>query len=388
MIYKLLKNIQNELNLKNLYIKHEISEEDKDVDILISKNEFNSIKFPSNYKLIYSHPFNNHCIYIRFDTISYSFKKIDFILDALDYCNIINIPLEKLRYSSRKITDGIYVLSDEYIYLDRYLGYMFFAWKKKRTLSYLKKNKAPSIFLINELSQFNINPGDINNPKKIKYILIRKKLLSYMIYIMKKKTFNFMYFKNKIIVVFIGIDGAGKTTIIKQLEKELSYVFNVKSVYMGRRDFSLWPIKIFRYFKYKVIKVKRGSNSIKKTGVIENIMIFIELYWRYLKSLLDMNSELILFDRYFYDTIIHSKNHLIESLLISLTPKPQLLIFLDAPDHILFTRKKEINIEKIKSTKSLFFSKKYIKPIVINTYENDVHNCIRLIKTHIYQSLT
>jgi len=84
--------------------------------------------------------YNRHFIYIRFDEIERSFIKIDFIIDGLDYCNVVNIPLERLRNSCKMIADGIFVPKDEYIYLDRLMGYFFFSWKKDRTLSYLREN--------------------------------------------------------------------------------------------------------------------------------------------------------------------------------------------------------------------------------------------------------
>jgi thymidylate kinase len=388
---QLLNKIKNELYLKELFIKHEISRKDKDVDILISKSEFAGINFPSNYKLINPSTYNNHCIYVRFDTIDQSFIKIDFIIDGLDYCNVVSLSPGKLRKSSRMISDDIFVLGDEYIYLDRYLGYLFFPWKNKRTFSYLEKNVQPTMFLMSELKHFSVKQEDINDRKKIRSKLIRKKLYNYAVYHIKKKIFKLRQLNRKLIVVIMGIDGAGKTTLIRELEKELSGVFNVRTTYMGWHDFYLWPIRIYRHFKYKHIdkdKTKSITDSVKRIKLFENIIIFIELYSRYLKSILNGNTEIVLFDRYFYDSIIRSKNHSLETLLISLVPKPDLFILLDAPNNVLYERKKEISMEKIKLLKELIYSKNYLKPIIIDTYENDIFTCLKLTNTYIYQSFT
>lgn len=388
---ELLNKIKNELHLKELFIKHEISRKDKDVDILISKPEFAGINFPSNYKLINPSTYNNHLIYVRFDTINQSFIKIDFIVDGLDYCNVVSLSLPKLRKSSRMITNDIFVLGDEYIYLDRYLGYLFFPWKIKRTFSYLENNVQPTMFLLSELKHFSIKQEEINDTKKIRSKLIRKKLYNYTIYHIKKKIFKFRQLNRKLIVVIMGIDGAGKTTLIRELEKELSGVFNVRTTYMGWHDFYLWPIRVYRHFKYKHTDkdTKRSiTDSVKRIALFENIIIFIELYSRYLKSILNRNTEIVLFDRYFYDSIVRSKNHIWETLLISLVPKPDLFILLDAPNNVLYERKKEISMEKIKLLKELIYSKNYLKPIIIDTYENDIFTCIKLTNTYIYQSLS
>jgi len=386
---QLLNKIKKELYLKELFIKHEISRKDKDVDILISKSEFSGINFPSNYKLINPSTYNNHFIYVRFDTIDQSFIKIDFIIDGLDYCNVVSLSLSKLRKSSRMITNGIFVLGDEYIYLDRYLGYLFFPWKSKRTSSFLENNVQPTMFILSELKHFGVKQSEINDTKKIRSKLIRKKLYNYTIYHIKKKIFKLRQLNKKLIVVIMGIDGAGKTTLIRELENELSGVFNVRTTYMGWHDFYLWPIRIYRHFKYKHIdkdKTRSMTDSVKRIALFENIIIFIELYSRYLKSVLNRNTEIVLFDRYFYDSIVRSKNHLLETLLISLAPKPDLFILLDAPNDVLYERKKEISIGKIKLLKELIYSKNYLKPIIIDTHENDIFTCIKLANTYIYQS--
>lgn len=390
MIY-LLNKIKTELTLRYLFIKHEIRKGDKDIDILISEHDFSAINFPSNYKLMKYSTYNKHFIYVRFDKIDQSFIKIDFIIDGLDYCNVVSIPIESLRNSCRMITDDIFVLGDEYIYLDRLLGYFFFTWKKKRTLLYLEENILPTNFLLSELRHFGIRQEDIIDEKKLKSKLIRKKLYNYIVYHIKKKFFNLKQSRNKFIIVIMGIDGAGKSTLIMELEKELSCVFNVKNTYMGWHDFNLWPIKVYRHFKYKHTDTKKRktlNESIKRIGFIENIAVFIELYSRYLKSILDRNSEIILFDRYFYDSIIRSKDHFWEKLLVSFVPKSDLFILLDAPDNVLYSRKKEISLENIKLLKNLIYSKDYLKPIVIDTFENDISACVKLADTYIFQNFT
>jgi thymidylate kinase len=391
MAHKLLFDIKEELDLKSLFIKHEISNEDKDIDILISKSEFNNINFPSNYKLINHSTYNNHFVYIRFDTINQNFTKLDFIIDGLDYCNVFRISLEKLKNSCRMVANDIFVPDYKYIYLDRYLGNLFFPWKKKRLVSYLNENVQPTTFLISELGHFSIKQEDLNNDNIIKFKLIRKKLHYYLIYHIKKKLFNLMQFNNKLIIVIMGLDGAGKTTLIKELETELSGVFKVKTTYMGWNNFYLWPIKVYRNFKYKNIDTKKRktlTDPIKRVGLFENIIVFIELYSRYLSSILDRNTEIIIFDRYFYDTIIRSKNQIFESILIPFVPKPNLFLLLDAPNNVLYSRKKEISVENISLIKNLIYSKKYLKPIVIDTYKNDILTCIKLTNTYIYQSFT
>ena len=77
-----------------------------------------------------------------------------------------------------------------------------------------------------------------------------------------------------------------------------------------------------------------------------------------------------------------------ENLLVFLIPKPHLLILLDAPNNVLYERKKEVELNEIKVLKKIIHSKNYIQPIIIDTHKNDIQDCVKLINKYIYQNLS
>ena len=151
--------------------------------------------------------------------------------------------------------------------------------------------------------------------------------------------------KNKKIV-FLGIDGSGKSSLISFLKEKLeNQGKSVKIVFMGWRDLENPLLKIF-------VKKKRslkGDDKIKRFRERSwgfYFIYYLEMYYRYFKILFS-NKEIVLIDRYFYDEIVFSKGFKFK-ILSFFAPKPDLCVILKADVKTLEKRGEKFSEEKLK----------------------------------------
>lgn len=177
-------------------------------------------------------------------------------------------------------------------------------------------------------------------------------------------------------VALIGPDGCGKSTISKRLLHEAS--FKSKRIYMGvdryESNFTLPTTRLIRWVKLKISgsKARGGPANTSNQNKLRDSSLPARLY-RELKApfvLLNNMAEewyrqvitwyfvrrgqVVIFDRHFYadsyhidvkgrDT--HWANRLHGYMLEHLYPRPDFVIYLDAPAEVLFARKHEGTIE-------------------------------------------
>jgi len=159
-------------------------------------------------------------------------------------------------------------------------------------------------------------------------------------------------------VAFIGIDGAGKTTLIEKVMKKFEQEgVRCKFVYMGLgRDIKI-PffgklMSIYGRLRYKnKQKVKDGKVW---DGERDNYRIrsfpwlsiqFLEFWVRYLKAKRLKNGN-VFFDRYFYDGLVFAEGRNFE-FFRRFIPKPDLCFLVCAPVDVILKRKKEANKKNI-----------------------------------------
>ena len=174
-------------------------------------------------------------------------------------------------------------------------------------------------------------------------------------------------------VAVIGADGAGKTTVCRRLERQLG--LPAKYLYMGVNlecsnrmlpttrvllEVRRWrgrrpvmagppdPTRVKSPPKSRVGRVARGLKSCLWLANQLGEEWFRQLFvWRYVRS-----GHVVLFDRHFLiDYYAHDisstgparpfRHRLHGFFLGRFYPRPDLVIFLDAPGEILFARKKE-----------------------------------------------
>jgi thymidylate kinase len=164
--------------------------------------------------------------------------------------------------------------------------------------------------------------------------------------------------ERKKIIVFFGIDGTGKTTLINELVKKLQEKGEiVKRVYMGVAREQKIPFmgKIMCFYSNIRRKLKKRKNpsydvrrdTYRKRNFFWLFVYYIELWARY-KSIKKLSKKsYILCDRYFYDGLVFAEGKKF-SLFRMITPKPDICFLLDVPPKIIMSRKKEANEKEIK----------------------------------------
>jgi thymidylate kinase len=160
--------------------------------------------------------------------------------------------------------------------------------------------------------------------------------------------------KKNIIISFMGVDGSGKTTIAKSLQKMIK-----KSQYLHLKPYIL--------FLDRRIVVKKPQ--------LQNKSFFLVSFLRLLSWLISYKifffqnkiKKIYLFDRYAHDILIDPlryKSSLSQKLtktILNLFPKPDLWIFLNPPLKTIKSRKKELSDNELRrqiSEYTLFFRNK------------------------------
>ncbi|MEO1927631.1 MAG: P-loop NTPase fold protein [Nautiliaceae bacterium] len=218
-------------------------------------------------------------------------------------------------------------------YLKFFLEHKDFILENGYCLKYLTKSPFKKEF---ESFDDFLNVIKRNWKYMIKYIKFK-----YLIRYVKVKFFK----KRGKVIAFIGVDGSGKSTVIKILKEYFGY----KTFYLGDRS-----IKFSKLYKIKYLKP---------------ISIFIQYFEKLFRvlyiKLLTLKGNHILTDRYYFENNISGTKGIIYNILYNkLFIKPDIVVVLWADSEEILKRKKEMSkkdIEKFnKSIDNLPFKNKVI----------------------------
>jgi len=164
-------------------------------------------------------------------------------------------------------------------------------------------------------------------------------------------------------IVMVGPDGSGKTTVARALEELLPRreLFHAARYYHAR--FGILPeLKTFkRILGRPARRAEEGMpppspNARGAMGALRALtyMVYYSLDFllgRFVLYRRKMRSELVLFDRYFYDYAIQETFRRVPMwlvlLLSGLAPSPDLVIYLDCPAQSIRRRKQELSVREI-----------------------------------------
>ena len=161
----------------------------------------------------------------------------------------------------------------------------------------------------------------------------------------------------------LGPDGVGKTTFIKHFSRMLGDLQfkdeNSIKIYHFRPHM-LPNINKLLTGKSEVISEFNNPHSAKPASMPSSFlrityywMDYLLGYWINLRGQI-IKGRTIIFDRYFYDFIVDPRRSRLSlpgwivGLYLTLTPKPDLIFFLDANADQIFTRKQELQPNEIK----------------------------------------
>lgn len=152
------------------------------------------------------------------------------------------------------------------------------------------------------------------------------------------------------LVAVLGPDGAGKSTLVENIDREFSGAFRRTA------KFHLRPGLIGRKTRGKPVTDPHGKpprpflTSVLKLGYYSADYIMGYLYKLYPKF---VRSTLVLFDRYYDDLLVDPVRYRyggpswLARLIRTIIPAPNLILVLDAEEDVLLKRKEEVEREEL-----------------------------------------
>ena len=163
-----------------------------------------------------------------------------------------------------------------------------------------------------------------------------------------------------LMIALLGVDGAGKSTVMAQVASDLSPAFHATKLYHRR------PLASLRRWRERphLGKEDEGKHiidthaqpyrnwaaSVAKLGFWWADYVFLGYMVDIFPRLFD--STLMLFDRYYYDLLVYPKRYRyggplwLAHFVGRLIPRPHLVILLDAPPEVIQARKQEVSFEE------------------------------------------
>jgi len=187
--------------------------------------------------------------------------------------------------------------------------------------------------------------------------------------------------KKPLIIAFMGVDGSGKTTIIRKLIKNSKKKFQ-KIKYLHLRPY------FFLTDKRTIIKKPHNhKKNISKFFSFFKIIMWLVIYRIFFFINSFKVNQLIIFDRYAHDLLIDPIRYdfklskKLTKFILNLFPEPDVWIILTASDIRIEERKKELSRHELKKQKKLYlnFSRSKNNSFIVNT-NIDISKNIEFIK--------
>jgi thymidylate kinase len=160
-----------------------------------------------------------------------------------------------------------------------------------------------------------------------------------------------------IVIVFLGPDGVGKSTLISHLTQLMGTAFRGHRVFHYRPGL-LWQRK---YIGDATDPHGCSEHTVFRSlgRLVIHILDYWASYWLIVRPMLT-RSGLVVFDRYFYDLVIDPKRYRyggplwVARILRAFIPRPDLVFALDAPTQVVLSRKQEVAPEELQRQRETY----------------------------------
>jgi thymidylate kinase len=151
-----------------------------------------------------------------------------------------------------------------------------------------------------------------------------------------------------LMVVFLGADGSGKSTVIDRVKQGIAPAFRSTMQYHLRP--SVRNDGGAQVTDPHAQPLRGPTSSLVKLAfwwVAYTLGYLTNVYPRLARS------TLVLFDRYYHDILVDTRRYRyggplwLARLMGKVIPRPHLVILLDAPPKVLFSRKQEVSLEEV-----------------------------------------
>ena len=181
-----------------------------------------------------------------------------------------------------------------------------------------------------------------------------------------------------LMVAVLGVDGAGKSTVVARIEQDLAPAFWSTKLYHGRAlETPLRWTKRVRQERWERDLIKRELESAAADSYTVPLgpsrdphenpsrglalsLVKLGLWWAdytLLAHVPDVRPRLrrcalVLFDRYYHDLLVDPARHRyggpmwLARCVGRIFPQPHLVLLLDAPAEVLYARKREVSLEE------------------------------------------
>lgn len=188
--------------------------------------------------------------------------------------------------------------------------------------------------------------------------------------------------KSTIVIAVIGVDGSGKSSLIKQLNKSL------KKNYVKIKNLHLRPYLLLTDKRTIINKPHNKKKLLSRIESFIMIIMWLFIYHIFFFINLRKKNQLITFDRYANDLLVdniryqYNLSKKITQFILNFFPEPNLWIVLKAPIQTIEKRKKELPTKELKRQMKeyLSFVKKKDNIIVVNTKLKMKKNILLIIK--------
>lgn len=191
-------------------------------------------------------------------------------------------------------------------------------------------------------------------------------------------------------VVVLGPDGAGKSTVIRALEEGLQPFFRRYRYIHFRPGFRAAAASLSNS---SPVTEPHGQaprslpSSWAKVGYYA--LDYLSSYWLHLRKML-ASSTLIIFDRYYQDLLVDPRRFRLRGsrwlvkLLSPIIPKPMLYLVLDADPEAIHARKGELAVEEIARQREIFreFARRERRAVLLPTggdEEDTIAEALRMV---------